>query len=405
VSRLTTHPQGRDIVIDTQRAIAKRLRGRQAEIEEAIFSRVDAVSDSTGTDDPAYVAGLRAAVSAGVEYGLADPEWLPQPPPAVLAQVRRAAELGVGLEVVMRRLVAGHGSLVDFMMEEAYCGVGQVDHRVPRRMRKAQEALLARLTDAAASEHRRVLSLLVDSPERRCANLVRALLDGQHADCRGLAYELDSGWHLGMIATGPGVREALSKLQMRLGCELLLVPGQQGGSWAWLASARRDRLSEIGRLSGQLPVGVIVAIGEPRQGLGGWRVTHEEAKAALLVALCRGEGMTRCADVLLEAALLKDSQLAVLAREVYLSPLEDLLRDGAGVIHETLRVYFASGNNVKVTAARLEVDRRTVWYRLDKVAKRLGFPCEICRAELEVALRLAALDDAQGGRDGGAHGP
>jgi hypothetical protein len=405
LSRLKTDPLGRDVVLDTHRAIAGRLRARQAEIEETIFSRVDAVSDSTGSDDPAYVAGLRAAVSAAVEYGLADPPWPPQPPPVVLAQVRRAAELGVGLEMVLRRFVAGHGSLVEFIMEEAYRDSHQIDHRVPRHMRKAQEVLLARLTDAAASEHRRALSLVVDSPERRRANLVRGLLDGQHADCRGLGYELDGVWHLGMIATGVGVREALSKLRMHLGCELLLVPGQQGGSWAWLASARSDRLSEIGRLSGRLPMGVAVAIGEPRQGLGGWRVTHEEAKSALPVAVCRGEGVTRCADVLLEAALLKDGHLESLAREVYLSPLDDLLRDSAGVLHETLRVYFASGHNVKVTAARLEVDRRTVWYRLDKVAKRLGFPCEIRRAELEVALRLAALDPAQGNPRGLEQGP
>jgi sugar diacid utilization regulator len=404
LSRSKTDPPDRDVVLDTQRAIAERLRARQAEIEEAVFSRVHAVSDSTGSDDTAYVAGLRAAVSAAVEYGLADPEWPPQPPTAVLAQVRRAAELGVGLEMVLRRFVAGHGSLVEFIMEEAYRDGSQVDHRVPRQMRRAQEALLARLTDAAATEHRRALSLLVDSPERRRANLVRALLDGQQADCRELDYELEGGWHLGMIATGPGVREAVSKLQMHLGCELLLVPGQQGGSWAWLASARRDRLSEIGRLSGSLPIGTTVATGEPRQGLGGWRVTHEEARAALPVALSRGAGLTRCADVLLEAALLKDSHLEILAREVYLAPLDDLLRDSAGVIHETLRVYFASGNNVKVTAARLGVDRRTVWYRLDKVTKRLGFPCEIRRAELEVALRLAALDDAHGDRSGDARG-
>ncbi|HEY4812757.1 MAG TPA: helix-turn-helix domain-containing protein [Solirubrobacteraceae bacterium] len=395
MSRLKTDPQGHDVVLDTQRAIAGRLRARQAEIEEAIFSRVDSVSDSTGSDDDAYVAGLRTAVSAAVEYGLADPAWSPQPPLAVLAQVRRAAELGVGLETVLRRFVAGHGSFVEFIMEEAYRDGHQVDHRVPRHMRKAQELLLARLTDAAASEHRRALSLVADSPERRRANLVRGLLDGQHADWRGLGYELDGVWHLGLIATGGGVRAALSKLQMHVGCELLLVPGQQGGSWAWLASAHRDRLSEIGQLSGRLPLGGAVAIGEPRQGLGGWRVTHEEAKAALPVALCRGEGVTRCADVLLEAALLKDGHLQNLAREVYLSPLHNLLRDSAGVIHETLRVYFASGNNVKVTAARLEVDRRTVWYRLDKVEKRLGFPCEMRRAELEVALRLAALDAAQ----------
>jgi len=395
LSRLSKDAPGRDVTLDTERAVAGRLRARQAEIEEAIFRRVCAVSDSTGSDDPAYVAGLRAAVSAAVEYGFADPEWPPEPPSAVLAQVRRAAELGIGLETVLRRFIAGHGLLVEFIMEEAYRDGHAGDHRVPRHMRKAQEVLLTRLTDAAASEHRRALSLVIDSPERRRANLVRSLLEGQPADCRRLGYALAGVWHLGVIATGLGVREALAKLQIHLGCELLFVPGQQGGSWAWLGSARRDRLVEIGRLSGGLPVGATMAIGEPRQGLGGWRLTHEEAKAALPVALFKRDGLTRCADVLLEAALLKDRHLENLAREMYLSPFDDLLRDNAGVIHETLRVYFASGHNVKVTAARLEVDRRTVWYRLDKVAKRLGFPCEIRRAELEVALRLAALDDTQ----------
>jgi DNA-binding PucR family transcriptional regulator len=99
----------------------------------------------------------------------------------------------------------------------------------------------------------------------------------------------------------------------------------------------------------------------------------------------------------LEAALLKDTNLANLLREVHLSPLDDLLRDNTGAVHETLRAYFESGQNVKATAYRLKVDRRTVWYRLDKIARRLGRPPEARRAELEAALRLAALDDPASG--------
>jgi PucR C-terminal helix-turn-helix domain len=385
---------GPGTLLASQRAIAQRLRARQAEIADAALIRVTGVGDLIGSDDPTYVAGLHAAVAAAVEYALSDPAhdraW---PPAAVLEQVRRAAELGVGLETVLCRLVAGHGSVVEFIMEEAYREGTPDDHHLPRSMRRALEALLARLTEAAANEHRTALSLAAESPGRRRAKQVRQLVEGKPVDCRGLGYEFDDLWHLGMIATGPGSKEALAHLQMQVGGESLVVPEQAGGLWGWLGSSQRDRLAEIGLLSGGLPAGVAITIGEPRQGLNGWRLTHREARAAL--PLLGREGIVRCADVLLEAALLKDRELAGLLREVYLSPLDDLLRDSTDVIHETLRVYFASGHNVKVTAARLEVDRRTVWYRLDKVAKRLGCPPEIRRAELEVALRLAALDDRQ----------
>jgi hypothetical protein len=57
-------------------------------------------------------------------------------------------------------------------------------------------------------------------------------------------------------------------------------------------------------------------------------------------------------------------------------------------------VNYAAGHNVKVTADQLELDRRTVWHRLDKIATGLGWSPEVRRAELEVALRLEALDDA-----------
>jgi sugar diacid utilization regulator len=405
---LTTQVRGNAASSEMRRAIRERLWARQAEIEEATLHRVDAVTEPVGSDDPTYMVGLRAAISAAIEYALADPthehEWPPEPPAAVLEQVRRAAEVGVGLEIVLCRIVAGYGSLVEFIMEESYREADPGDHDVPRDMRKTQEALFARLTDAAAKEHRMALSLAFDSPERRRAKVVRALLERKSTDRHSLGYKLDGMWHLAIIAIGPAARDALEKLHMRVGCELVCVPGHTGGHWAWLGSTSRERLAETARLSSDIPAGVAAAIGEPREGLAGWRQTHEEAKAALPLALASPRGITRCADVLLEAALLKNRQLMRLLREVYLAPLDDLMRDNAGVIHETLRAYFASGHNIKVTATRLEVDRRTVWYRLDKVAKRLGGPPEIHRAELEVALRLAALDDACGDLFGALEG-
>jgi hypothetical protein len=46
------------------------LRERRAEIEQAILTRVHAVSEPPPRGGPEYAEGLRAAVAAGVEYGL-----------------------------------------------------------------------------------------------------------------------------------------------------------------------------------------------------------------------------------------------------------------------------------------------------------------------------------------------
>jgi hypothetical protein len=108
--------------------LLERLRARRSEIDEAIFARVrDLAPGAAGLEDPEYVAGLRAAVAAAVEYvlvGIERGETDGSPPtpaiPAVgLEQARRAARTGVGLDTVLRRYVAGLAILEDFVMQEA----------------------------------------------------------------------------------------------------------------------------------------------------------------------------------------------------------------------------------------------------------------------------------------------
>jgi hypothetical protein len=73
-------------------AIAAALRERRSEIEGAILTRIYAVSEPPPGGGPEYAEGLRAAVTAGVEYGLAGIECgdqsAPPVPEALLAQAR-----------------------------------------------------------------------------------------------------------------------------------------------------------------------------------------------------------------------------------------------------------------------------------------------------------------------------
>jgi AcrR family transcriptional regulator len=101
----------------------ERLQARRSEIEEAIFARVhDGVFDPAGRDAE-YVAGLRTTVAAVVGYGLtgiargeASSVVIPS---AAVVQARLAARAGVGLDTVLRRYVAGHAVLEDFVVQEA----------------------------------------------------------------------------------------------------------------------------------------------------------------------------------------------------------------------------------------------------------------------------------------------
>jgi sugar diacid utilization regulator len=227
---------------------------------------------------------------------------------------------------------------------------------------------------------------------------VRGLLAGGPADVGGLGYELDA-WHLGMIGTGLGVGQAVRAAVAGSACELLCVPHDEQSVWAWLGGQRKAVTGATKRLrSARWPAGVTLAVGELREGVDGWRWTHHEARAALMVAPPKPQGVTRCADVILEAAMLRDGTLARTLRDVYLSPLDEL-RIGGQVARDTLRAYFAAGRSTRDAADRLKVDRRTVWYRLDKIAKGLGWSPEERGAELEIALRVEALEEAVRGND------
>ena len=103
--------------------LACAVRARRGEIERAIFARVhDGLSDPAGRGDAAYLAGLRRTVSAVLDYALTGIERggaRAAIPPDAVAQARRAARVGVGLDTVLRRYIAGYALLEGYIVHEA----------------------------------------------------------------------------------------------------------------------------------------------------------------------------------------------------------------------------------------------------------------------------------------------
>jgi hypothetical protein len=379
--------------------VARRLRLRHAAIEEVIFDHIrDPVSfGSAGSEDAGYLAGLHATVIAVIDYVLTGiehgEEWAGPIPLVAVVQARRAARFGVNLDTLVLRYIAGHRLLGEFVNDEAdRAGYSSYGHAL-YQLRRTQESLLERLTAAIAGEYQQERERMERSPEQWRRELVQKLLVGEPVNVAKLDYEFD-GWHLGVIAIGTGAEKAVRGLANGLGRRLLAVACGDGTVWAWLGGCRNPPIVDIERLlsSGEA-AGVSLAIGEPQQGIDGWRLTHREAQAALPVALSKPQTLTQCANVPLEAALLRHEFLARVLVKNYLSPL-DCQKDRGVVLRETLRAYFAKECNAAKAGVVLQVDRHTVRRRLSTIEEALGRLIPTCRAELEMALRLEALGDA-----------
>ncbi|HEY5285991.1 MAG TPA: helix-turn-helix domain-containing protein [Solirubrobacteraceae bacterium] len=384
--------------------VAGRLRARRPEIEGAVFARInDEMFGRVGDENAEYVAGLRRAVVAAVEFSFMGLEQrdgtagsIPQ---EAVEQARLGARMGVSLDTVLRRYIAGQGLLGDFIMEEAVrSGFSGDEASLHHHLLGTQTPLLERLTASIIEAYTDEVGRAGGSSEQRRAELVRDLLAGKQLDVgerAELDYDFDT-WHIGAVVVGGRAAEFIRGVKAALGCECLVVLHWERTKWVWFGRQRKPTTSDLKRLSAERPTGLSVAVGEPRKAIEGWRLTHQEAQAALLVALRKPPGVTRCSDVLLEAAVLQREPLATSLIETFLSPLDGFGYRGQ-TAHDTLRAYFEAKRNVSSTAHRLGVARNTVESRLREIEERLGRPLHICSAQLEVALRLEALgEDALG---------
>lgn len=377
---------------DIRAELVARLRARCGEIEDTVYNRVLKMADPVEGDDPEYRAYLRATVAESIDYALLGiergEEWEGTIPEAAAVQARRAARNGVKLDAILRRYAAGDRLVGEFVVDEA----AKLPNEAMRHLMRAQGPHVDRMMASVATEYMDELERIRRSPAQRIAERVQRLLASDSpVDAAGLDYELDA-WHLGLVVTGSRPDVAARTLAAGLNRQSLVVAQGNDGAWAWLGGRERLAVIEVERYQAAGVLGdATLAVGEPRRGIEGWRLTHYEARAAQQVMLRRPQPLVQASDVVLLAAVLRDEMLAKSLQSTYLAPLDDHGDSGLG-LRETLRAYFDAGFNAATAAAALEVDRHTVQRRLRKVEEALGRLLHSCHAELEVALVLEELD-------------
>lgn len=366
------------------------LQGRREELEQAVVTRVSAIADGHEPREPIYLENRRATIRAAVDYGLKGVEMGDKAslPPILLAQARLAARYGVSLETVLRRYFAGYALFCDFVAE----AVRPANQSQLRAILRSQAQLFDRLLAQVTEEYRREPPRLLSSPEELRAEQVEKLLAGELLDHVKIGYDLN-GWHLAAIAADPVPSHLWRELGDRLDRRVLEVRRVDGQRWVWLGGRQEFDMRQLEDLLQQAwPAKAPVALGEPGEGVSGWRLSHDQARAAWSVGRCPEEGICRYANVALLASMLRDELLAESLHQLFIKPLEAERESGVAA-KETLRAFFAAGRNVSSAASALGVTRQTVSNRLRAIESVLGRSLLKCGLELEAALVLARWRD------------
>ncbi len=307
----------------------------------------------------------------------------------LLQQARLAARSGVSLDTVLRRYFAGYTLLGDFLIEEARGG-DVLSTDALQGVLRGQATLFDRLVATITDEYRRALADRLETAEQRRAEQVEALLVGRPVGTAGLEYDLEAN-HLGFIAVGHGSDDVIREVGASLDYRVLVVHREEATVWAWLGARRDVAPAALEQLVAYpWPEQLTVSIGEPGHGLAGWRLSHQQARVALPIALRSSSRITRYAEVALIAAALEDQVLAASLHQLYLVPLTKE-RDGGKALRETLRAYYAAEGNISSTAAVLGISRQTVVNRLRLAEERIGRRLGGCLTEIDVAFRLKDL--------------
>jgi hypothetical protein len=377
-------------------ALVERLRDRRAEIEDAIIGRVYAIDGSRRQEHEEWIGGVRTTVAAALEHVLTmieRGEHNPLPVPVqLLAQTRLAVRSGISLDTVMRRYFAGYTLIGDFIVQES----GAIDLRESwlKRLLREQAAMFERLLTVISDEYRREESSQPITPMARQVQHVRRLLGGELVEASELQYPINA-YHVGVVATGQNVEEALRELASTSDRQLFVVEPNERTWWAWLAAripGDVDRLAQELERCCDATESTTFGLGEPALQLQGWRLTHRQALAAHGVASECSKSVVRHAHVALLAAALQDEVLAESIRQRIYPSLVDPM--GGRSVRETVAAYLQAGRNVSSAAAALGISRSTVASRLRTVEAHLERSLNAETAELELALELLEFEEA-----------
>jgi hypothetical protein len=383
---------------DYRRALAHRLREKSIELEDAIFDRIRAHEESSEQPDRSF-EGLRLLIRSLVEYGAVAVECgerkCPPPPPAALEHARKAAWASMPPLTFHARYLAARSVFDRFLRQEARSVDGYVEGALAP-IQESNDLIFECLFQIVGKELERELQRKRRSTATQQLERVQALLAGELLEAPELGYDFEAT-QIGIVGSGEGVASHVKQALGSLGRNLLLVQPSPQKCWAWVGTRSHLPSAQLEQaLSAGCPASARIALGEPAPGITGWRQTHREAAAGLVVASRLKRPVVRHSEFLILAAILNNPVLSAALEAKYLTPLSEGSNGGKSPL-KTLQAYYEANRSGKSAAAALNVSPQTVSNHLRWAEDLLGCRLDDCALELEAAVLLAgALESAPG---------
>jgi DNA-binding PucR family transcriptional regulator len=365
-------------------------------------------------DDESVVSLLSASLYQNIDTALRifqhgiDPSRV-EAPAAAMEYARRLAQRGTPVIDLIRAYYLGQTAILDHALREATEQAFEPE-LLGRMMRLALTgtfAFIDRVTQQVVSAYQEERDRWLLNRSAVRAARVRALLEGGDAEVdtseAALGYRL-RGTHLAMVVwqtRDPAEGNALGALEAvatKLAEGLpstgapLFVPYDELCAWVWfpLETATMPTEPQVRQALDSGDAAIRLVLGDPAEGIDGFRRSHRQAVRVQSLALAAGEHCERALtfrDV--GAIALMTADLAA-ARTWVMDTLGALATNDEPHerLRETLRVFLATGGSYTAAAAKLTMHKNSVQYRVRKAQETLGRTVADDRLDVELALKL-----------------
>jgi PucR C-terminal helix-turn-helix domain/GGDEF-like domain len=403
----TDRPAVAELTASVAAAVARRAAAVYEDVYQVILREIPQLRD-----DKPVLALLASSVHSNVDtclqvmqhqIDLADV----QAPATAVEYARRQAQRGTPLTVLLRSYRLGHACFSDWLLRELarQADDARMITAVTLGMSKVVAGYVDQTSEEIVAAYTRERENWLRNRSAARAARIRGLLSGERADVRAaeatLGYRLRQ-YQVGVVCwTGDAAASAdnITRLDRAVrevagqACsgDPLFVPRDETSAWAWLPLGIRDTFDSAAASTAGADGDIHFAFGDAERGTTGFRLTHQQAVAAQVVALAAGSPAPRAVafgEVAPVAMMLGSAELL---RAWVLSTLAGLAADDEhhARLRETLLVFLQAGGSYKATAERLMLHKNTVQYRIRRAQESLGRPVGDDRDDVELALRAS----------------
>lgn len=394
--------------------VAKTMGAELPDLGRALHTEIaDSIPELRGDD--VILELLRASTESNVETFLHVAQHDiriedVRPPSAATEYAHRLAQRAISANALLRAYRIGQNRVLDWAVDQVAATEPdrEVAFAASQIFRTTTFAYVDRVAEQVVAEYEAERERWLANRNTVRTAMLTTILSGREHDLgtaeSALGYRLRQH-HLGVVISTSddhGVPSELRRMESLVAAigdavaadgPALFLPQDRGLAWCWIPLGRSREGHRIDRrviddLVAAAGSSVRVALGRPHAATDGFRMSHQEAQRAHVVASIAGDRQVTDFD---DAGV---QLCSILARD--LEATKDLVAFSLGglavddenmaLLRATLLAFLEAGSSYVAASEVVHLHKNTVKYRVDKAIDARGRPLDDDRLTLELAL-------------------